>query len=194
VWRAGAIATAGGEIWSRAPWPAADALFDLPLPGRPSALVVSGDAERRALVVDALSARGAAVREAAELTVEDLEAASVVALLGAADAPRPAAPWEARTMPAEAPAVLAAGRVLIAPRCATTFGLLPGTDHLAFSTHDDVVHYADAALSFPDSFAPFRVLGAIAAERHRASVVYARMEAELEAELTSSPRSAEPPG
>ncbi|MDQ3936715.1 MAG: hypothetical protein M3340_19010, partial [Actinomycetota bacterium] len=104
--------------------------------------------------------------------------------------PRPAAPWEAAAMPAEAPAVLAARRVLIAPRCATTFGLLPGTDHLAFSTHDDVVHYADAALSFPRSFEPFRVLGALAAERHRASVVHER----LAAELTSSPRSAEPPG
>lgn len=86
-------------------------------------------------------------------------------------------------MPADAPAVLAARRVLVAPRCATTFGLLPGTDHLAFSTHDDVVHYADAVLSFPGSFEPFRALGRIAAEPHRASLV-----------LTSSPRFAEPRG
>jgi hypothetical protein len=39
----------------------------------------------------------------------------------------------------------------------------------------------DSALSFPAAFEPFRALGAITAERHRASSVYARLAAELTA-------------
>jgi hypothetical protein len=173
------IATSGEGLWSRAPWPAADALFDLPPPPAPLALVAGDDEERRAYVADRLAERGLPVRSAALLTVEDLAAASAVALRGDAGAGTPEAPWTALAMPAEAPAVLATRRVLIAPRCAATFGLLPGTDHLAFATGDEVIQYADAVLTFPDSFAPFRVLGARSAEPHRASRVYARLAAEL---------------
>ena len=170
------------------PWPAGDALFEMPPAPAPLGLVAGGDEERRAHVVEKLAARGLPARAAPVLTAEELAAASLVALLGDADAATPEAPWAATAMPAEAPAVLAARRVLIAPRCATTFGLLPGTDHLAFGTGDDVVQYADAVLTFPESFAPLATFGARTAERHRASRVYAR----LADELRSAPRSAAP--
>lgn len=184
------IATGGDGLWGRAPWPAGDALFELPPPPEPFALVAGGDAERRAHVVEKLEARGLPVRGAELLTAGDLADATVVALLGAADAATPEAPWAATAMPAEAPAVLAARRVLIAPRSTATFGLLPGTDHLAFATGDDAVQYADAVLTYPASFAPLTVMGARTAEHHRASAVYAR----LAEELRSAPRSAAPRG
>jgi hypothetical protein len=173
------IATGGEGLWSRAPWPARDELFELAPPAEPRALVVGPDEERRADVVEKLEARGRSVSEADLLTATDLAAASVVALTGEADAATGEAPWGAAAMPAEAPAVLAARRILIAPRCAVSFGLLPGVDHLAAGTGDDVVHYADMVLTTPESFEPLRVLGAVAAERHRASLVYARLGAEL---------------
>jgi hypothetical protein len=75
--------------------------------------------------------------------------------------------------------VLAARRLLVAPRCEVTFGLLPGSDHLAFGTEDDVVSYIDAVLTFPHAFEPLTALGARTAERHRASVVYRRLAEEL---------------
>lgn len=184
------IATGGGGLWSRAPWPACDSLFTLPPPEGEMALIAGGDGERRDYVAERLADRGLRVRSAELLLPGDLAEASVVVLAGEADAGTPEEPWSAGAMPAEAPAVLAARRVLIAPRCAATFGLLPGTDHLAFSTGDEVVQYADAVLTHPASFEPFRVLGARTAERHRASRVYAR----LAQELRSAPRSAAPRG
>jgi len=184
------IATSGEGLWSRAPWPARDELFELPRAPAARVLVVCPDAERGADVAEKLEARGRPVTAAAALTAADLAAASIVALLGDAGAATDRAPWADRAMPAEAPAVLAARRILIAPRCEVTFGLLPGTDHLAFGTADDVVQYADAALTFPESFEPFPVLGALAAEHHRASRVYAR----LGDELRSARRSSAPAG
>ena len=184
------IATAGDGLWSRAPWPARDELFELAPAPEPHALVVCDDEERRDLVVGKLAGLHLPVTGAPHLTVEGLAAASAVALLGDAGAATPEAPWAATAMPGEAPAVLAARRILVAPRTRLTLGLLPGTDHLAFGTNDDVVHYLGAVLTFPRSFEPFEVLGARTAERHRASRVYAR----LAAELTSAPRSAAPRG
>jgi hypothetical protein len=157
------IATAGDGLWSRAPWPARDDLFELPPPDAPHALVV-GDETLRAEVLDKIAGRGVSAAGADVLTAEDLARASAVALLDG---------------PGLAPAVLAARRILVAPRSEVTFGLLPGTDHLAFGHADEVVQYLDAVLSFPLSFEPFAVLGAVAAERWRASLVYARLADEL---------------
>jgi hypothetical protein len=184
------IATYGEGLWRRAPWPVHDDLFDSPRPREPLAVLHGGDEARTAAVSDKLAARGLAAVAAGRLTREAIEDAWAVALLGPADAATPEAPSAALAMPAEAPAVLAARRVLVAPRCGVSFGLLPGSDHLAFGTDDDVVQYLDAVLTFPRSFDPFRALGALAAERHRASVVYAR----LAAELRSAPRSSAPRG
>ena len=175
------VATCGDALWARAPWPVRDELFGLAPAGEPSALVVCADDERRATVVEKLEARGRPVAAASLLSAGELARASVVALLGEADAPTPASAWSARSMPAEAPAVLAARRLLVAPRCEVTFGLLPGADHLAFGTEDDVVAYIDAVLTFPAAFELLPALGALAAERHRASVVYARLAADLAA-------------
>jgi hypothetical protein len=153
---------------------------------------VCDDDERRADLTGRLERLGRPVVSAARLTRADLAAASVVALLGDAGAATDEAPWQAVAMPAEAPAVLAARRLLIAPRTAITFGLLPGTDHLAFSAVEDAAQYAETALTFPEAFEPFPVLGAVAAEPHRSSRVYARVAAELEYELRSAPRSSAP--
>ena len=171
------IATGGEGLWSRAPWPARDDLFELPLPAEPSALIVGADADLRTQTLALLERRGASATAAEALTRAGLERASVVALLGDADAPTPPAPLHADALPAEVPAVLAARRLLIAPRATTTFGFLPGTDHLAASTPDDVAAYVHMALTYPEAFEPFRVLGAQAAERHRASVVHTRLAA-----------------
>jgi hypothetical protein len=164
------IVPAGGEpLPTRAPWPARDELFELQPPSEPRALVVGGDDEVRASVVARLEARGLAAGGAELLDAAALGGASVVALLGD----------EGEALPAEAPAVLAARRVLIAPRRAVTFGLLPGTDHLAFGSDYEVVQYADAVLTFSESFDVFRTLGAVTAGHHRASVVYGRIAADL---------------
>jgi hypothetical protein len=184
------IATSGDGLWSRAPWPARDDLFELPPPARLVALVVGADDELRTRTLELLERRGATATVAPLLTREDLELASVVAMLGDADAATPPAPLHANALPGEAPAVLAARRILIAPRARTTFGFLAGVDHLAASTPDDVAAYVHMTLTFPEAFEPFRVLGALAAERHRASAVYAR----LAGELRSAPRYAEPHG
>jgi hypothetical protein len=184
------IATSGEGLWSRAPWPAHDELFASPRMREPLAVLYGGDDERRAGLAEKLAARRLPAVAAGRLTREAVADAWAVALLGPADAATPEAPSAATSMPAEAPAVLAARRVLRAPRGAVTFGLLPGTDHLAFGTDDDVVQDLDAVLTFPRPFDPFRTLGAVAAERHRASVVYAR----LAAELRSAPRSSAPRG
>ena len=128
-----------------------------------SALIVGPDERLRGETLELLRRRGADAVTAERLTRDDLERASVVALLGAADAATPQEPLRAHALPAEAAEVLAARRILVAPRAATTFGLLPGTDHLAASTPDDVAAYVHMTLAFPEAFEPFRVFGALAA-------------------------------
>jgi hypothetical protein len=163
---AGLRVTAGGtELATRTPWPAREELYDLPAPPGPRVLVAGPEAAR-AEVVTKLRGRSLPVAEADRLDAAGLAGASVVALLGEPDGD---------ALPPEAPAVLAARRVLIAPRRPITFGLLAGTDHLAFDTGDDVVQYADTALTFPDSLDVFRVFGALTARQHRAPVAYGRI-------------------
>jgi hypothetical protein len=111
-------------------------------------ILVVGDLEA---VVRDLRDRRADVRAAAELTNEALERAAVVVL---ADLD-------------EAFAVLAAGRVLVAPRTEPTFGLLAGVDHLAYDSDREAAAYADAAASFPDAFAPIVAMGRLAAALYR---------------------------
>lgn len=178
------IHAGGAEPATRAPWPARDELFELAAALERRALVV-GRGEAHADVVAKLEARGLPVAAAESLDAGDLAAATVVALVGGAGS----ASGDG-ALPAEAPAVLASRRVLIAPRCPVTFGLLAGSDHLAFDTADDVVQYADTALTFPDSFDSFRALGAAVAAPHRASVVYGRIVADVRA----ARRSAAPRG
>ena len=87
-------------------------------------------------------------------------------------------------MPDGALAVLAAGRVLVAPRAEPAFGLLPWSDHLPYDNEDDIAYAGDLAQTFPEAFEPIVAMGILAAEAHVASVVYGRLavDAELEDE------------
>ena len=169
----------GGEgAWRNAPAPAADALAGLR--SRPGAgvLVVGGDAARRQSALEKLHRLDVEARSAERLDVEGLERAAVVALAGEPGAPLPAA----------ALAVLAAGRLLVAPRAEPTFGLLPGSDHLSYDHEDEAVWCAEVAALFPQAFEPVAAMAALAVEPHWASAVYGRiaLDAELEAAQSSS--------
>jgi hypothetical protein len=177
------VATAGDGLWSRSAWPVRDDLFELAAAG-PAAglLVVTDDEARDAALLEKLAGRGIAATTAAELSAEGLAGAAAVAFPPSADEKGdyvPGARQEA--LPAAAFAVLAAGRPLIAPRARTDFGVHAGVDHLAASTDDDVVQYADALRAMPEAFALQLALGRIAAERQRASVFYGRLLDELTA-------------
>lgn len=160
--------------WSerRALLPAGDHLFELEA-GDPARVLVAGasDGRRAALLAD-LEQRAVPATAADSLDAAGLAAAGVVILLGDVGAQFPAA----------APAVLAAGRLLVAPRTQPNAGLLPGIDHLAYDNDSQAAQCADAALAAPDAFAAIRVLGGLAATRHRASTLYARLLTDLELE------------
>jgi hypothetical protein len=188
--RLAVIAPTGDDLWSRTAWPVRDELFELdpPDPAAPLLLVTSHE-DLHAVLIEKLTGRGIRVRIERELSAETLAEAATVAFPPVwDDEPLPGARAEA--VPAAVFAPLAARRPLIAPRARLTFGLLPGVDHLAASTDDDVVQYADALQRFPEAFALQVALGRVAAERERASVVYGR----LVEELTAAPRSAGPRG
>ena len=175
------VATAGDGLWSRSAWPVRDDLFELAAPD-PAAglLVVTADEARDAALLEKLAGRGIAATTAAELSAEGLAAAAAVAFPPAPDEKGDYAPGARQeAVPAAAFAVLAARRPLIAPRARTDFGLHAGVDHLAASTDDDVVQYADALRAMPDAFVLQLALGRIAAERQRASVFYGRLLDEL---------------
>lgn len=137
------------------PLPANDALFELAKrPG--SGVLVVGDGGP---IAQDLRDRRAEVRSAPRLTLAELERAAVVVLAGARGAF----------------AVLAAGRVLVAPRAAPSFGLLAGIDHLAYDSDREAAAYADAAVSFPAACEPIAAMAALTAESRRASTVYGRL-------------------
>ena len=137
----------GDGLWRRAPWPAADALFDLPRrPARPR-LLVGAEAGLREAVAERAAARGVALTQADRLDAAALAAASCVIL---AESPGGA-------LPARAFAVLAAGRLLIVPRLDTTFGLEDGLDHLEFADPDEAVTAVEAFAADPDAFGRIRV-------------------------------------
>jgi hypothetical protein len=188
------VAPSGDRLWSRAPLPVRDELFDLPPAAAGAAvLVVTTDELRNAPLLEKLAARGLPLRTAPRLTADGLASAGTVAFPPSVRAGGPV--WEREdALPAAAIAVLAARRFLIAPRAGVTFGLQPGVDHLAASTDEEVVQYADAVGTFPESFALQVALGRIAAERQRASVVYGRLVVDLVAGSTAARRSAAPRG
>jgi hypothetical protein len=177
-WRAIAFNAAGERrvavdgTWRRAPLPAADDLSELDAPHGVVVVVAGGDAQARASAVAKLRPRRLDARGVERLTRADLAEASVVALLGAGGDPLPDA----------APAVLAAGRVLLVPSASPAFGLLPWSDHLTFDNEDELVFAADAACTHPEAFESIAAMGVLAAESHLASAVYGRLaiDAELE--------------
>ena len=176
------IAPDGSGLWRRAPWPAADAVFDLPPPPAPRVLVAAADAERRRWIVRDLEGRGVDAAPADRLTAAALREVSAVVLLAA----------ESGHLPAEAMAVLAARRVLITGPAEPSFGLQPEIEFFPGAQDDDQVVCATAAARWPAAFAAARSLGARAAEHHRASSVYARLLVDLE--LETGGRSPDPRG
>ena len=170
------VGTGGG--WRRAPLPAADALRALrSVPGT-GVLVVGGDEARRTSALEKLHGRNVDSRAAPRLDLDGLERAAVVAMVGDQGEPLPGA-----VLP-----VLAAGRVLVAPRAAPAFGLLPWSDHLSYEHEDDLVWCADVAHTFPHAFEPLVEMASVAVEPQLASVVYGRLavDAELEEGQSSS--------
>lgn len=157
------VATDGDGLWSRAPWPVRDELFALAPAPRPTALVVEADVERRDEAVDDLRGRGLEAAGAARLTADGLAAADVV--IHGLGGPGP--------LPGDAIAVLAAGRVLVADTT-VAFGLAAGLDHLA-ALAGNAASAAESVLRRPEAFAAMRCRGRLAAGRHRADTVLARL-------------------
>jgi len=168
------IAQGGDGLWHRAPWPVNDRVFELGRERGESVLVVGGSESRRRelcdVLRDELGPRGLAVMSNERLEPHELRSAGIVAMLGDPDQP----------LPAEAMAVLAARRLLITSRFSRSFGLQEQVDHLAVVADRVVTRYVAAALAHPRAVDGIRAWGALAAERHRASVVYGRLVAELE--------------
>jgi hypothetical protein len=144
------------------PWPVRDALFDLAPAAADAGVLAVGSAE----VADALARLGRTVVSADRLTVPALEAAAVVVMASPSG-----------SLPVHAMAVLAARRVLVTGPVETTFGLFPGIEFLHAAAVDEAVELAMTALLHPEAMVTLRVLGAVAAERHRASRVYSRLTA-----------------
>ena len=163
------IAPAGEGLWRRAPWPAADALFDLPPAPATAALLVGAERGLREAVAERAAERGLALQQADRLDASALAGAACVVM---AESPGGA-------LAARAFAVLAAGRLLITPRLETTFGLEDGLDHLEFAGPDEAVHAVRAFGADPETFGRVVSWGRLKAEPQRASVVYARLVQDL---------------
>jgi hypothetical protein len=156
-------------VWRHAPWPAADALFDLPPPRDGVAVICGTEAALREAIVEQALSRGVELQQVERIDHDTLSRCACVIL---AESPGGA-------LPVRAPAVLAAGRLLVVPRLETTFGLQDGLDHLEFADPDQAVTFVEAYRHSPDAFGRVRVWGRIAAEAQRASVVYGRLGVDL---------------
>ena len=182
TWSEAQLVDGDGTVRSRAAWPVRDDLFAAPPPPDGAGLLVVGDEGRDAGLLEKLAGRGIPFRSAAVPSADDLLASAAVAFPPAPGADGRYVPAGRQpALPDTAFAPLAARRATILPRAEVTFGLLPGVDHLAASTDDDVVQYAAALLAHRDAFALQVTLGAIAAERQRASLLYGRLCDELSA-------------
>jgi len=159
------IAPAGEHPWRRAPWPAADALFDLEADGR-GVLVVGDDRG----IAKELAGRPLQVSSAPRLDLAQLEKAAVVVLTQETGA----------ALPAEAPAVLAAGRVLVTTPCDPLYGLRPGIDHVSGDGAEEIADLATSATLHWEAFGSMRTYARIAAERHRASRVLSDLMLDVE--------------
>ena len=177
-----AISVGGGpDRWRTTPWPAADALFKLPPPGAAAGVVLAGLSPLRERdLLRQLEEAGVETRAAERLDAEALGGAAAVVLGGA----------EGRPLPARAMAVLAAGRVLVTARAEPAFGLQPGIEYVAASTGAEAGRLAGVAVRHPEALRPVRALGRLAAERHRASRVYATLLRDLELERLIAPAEA----
>jgi hypothetical protein len=164
----------GGEgadvVWREGtPWPVRDELFELAPAAERNILVVGDEPDRRELG-GWLSQLDGRLLEADFLERHDLEEVAAVVF----------AQPDGRPLPAPAFAVLAARRILVVREPSISFGLLPSIDHLSARTAAGAAQLVTAAMLHWDAFAAVREFGRIAAERHRASTVYARLARDLE--------------
>lgn len=162
------VAPAGESLWRRAPWPAADALFDLDPPGDPSVLVLDDRLAEEAAT--SLEGRRLPVTRAPRLTRAALEAAAIVVFAGE----------QGDSLPGEVPSILASGRVLVMTPRTPSFGFRPGVDHCSGETPVMLAELAGSVLRHWDAFESMRVHARIAAERHRASRVLSDLAVDLE--------------
>jgi hypothetical protein len=88
-----------------------------------------------------------------------LASATVVVLAGGQGAPLPDVACD----------VLAAGRLLVAPRADPTYGLQPGVDHLAGGSDHELADIAALAATFPRAVEPIVAMGRLAAQARSAS-------------------------
>ena len=175
------IAPAGEGLWRRAPWPAADALFDLARTRRPAADCRS--ARRRLPAVGAERGLRAALAERAaergrrrSSQADRLDAA---ALAGAGCIVMAESPGGA--LPARAFAVLAAGAAPDHPAARDRRSASrTGSTTSQFAAPDEALD-AVTGVRAPRSrdVRPRRVWGRLKAEQQRASVVYARLAEDL---------------
>lgn len=172
------LGPAGDALWRRAPWPVADAVFDLPdADSRGGVVVAEGSSDARAVAVAALADRGITADAVERLSVDVLRAVAVVVLLGDGHLPAPGM------------AVPAAGRLLVAVGCETSFGLVAGIDHLAADSAEAAAALVDVGLDQWSALTPMRALARRAAARHRASEVYGRVLEDLAIEASSAAAS-----
>lgn len=171
------LAGRDGRPWRRGPWPANDELFSLA--GAPPAdeqqretrpvLIAGGGGDRNAKELAWRLRAGGLSVTVGTLSRDRLAAAAVVVLLSE--------PYAALS-PA-APAVLAAGRVLVTARAEPAYGLLPGIDHLAYVHDTEVPQLAASAATYFTAYESVRTMATLAAEAHRASSVYGRLAIDL---------------
>jgi hypothetical protein len=159
----------GNGLWRVAPWPAADALFDLAPAAGSRAILAGGEAQVRQAIAERAAARAVEIEQVERLDAAQLAEAACVIL---AESPGGA-------LPARAFAVLAARRLLIVPRLEVAFGLEDGLDHVQFTDPDEAVTVVEAYRRAPASFARITTWGRVKAQAQRASVVYGRLAVDL---------------
>jgi hypothetical protein len=157
--------------WRRWLWPAADELFDLPAAPDGTALVI-GDHSHPALeeTLDELGRRGHTPLHAPRLSLDGLREAAVIAFPAVREAP-----------PAEAPAVLAAGRVLVTGPWVDGLGLQPAIDHIRAASPSEAAVSVQAALEDPAAFAWMRSWARVTAAPLRATRLFGRLAFDLDA-------------
>jgi hypothetical protein len=121
-----------------------------------SVLVVG---ERSEALLALLEARGIHAKVADAPLADALADATVIVLAENQGEPLPALAWE----------VLAAGRLLVAPRADPAYGLEPGIDHLAGGSDRELADMAALAATFPAAVEPLVAMGRLMAQRRSAS-------------------------
>ena len=120
-----------------------------------SVLVVG---ERSEALLALLEARGIPAKVAHAPLGDALADATVIVLAENQGEPLPTLAWE----------VLAAGRLLVAPRAEPAYGLEPGIDHLAGGSDRELADMAALAATFPAAVEPLVAMGRLMAQRRSA--------------------------